>query len=337
MTYKGGLKLKILVIGLGSMGKRRIRLLKENFSDEYNIIGVDTREDRVIEVEKEFNIKTYLDLDKAITNEKPEVAIICTSPISHSNLIMKSLQNNMNVFTEINLLADKYDDIIKLSKERDLKIFLSSTFMYRKEIQYIQNEVKESNEKFHYKYHVGQYLPDWHPWENYKDFFVSNKKTNGCRELLAIELPWIIKTFGKIEKWNVIKDNISSLEIDYPDSYIITFEHENHHKGVISVDIVSRKAIRDLETYSQNNHMFWRGTPESLIKYDIEHKKDIKIDTYNNYMKNDNYAKSIIEDAYLEELKTFIHMIKENKDLSKYTFEDDKYTLSLIDKIEGVN
>ena len=35
---------------------------------------------------------------------------------------------------------------------------------------------------------LGQYLPDWHPWESYKSFFVSNKKTNGCRELFAIEL-----------------------------------------------------------------------------------------------------------------------------------------------------
>lgn len=329
--------MKILVIGLGSMGKRRIRLLKENFSNQYNIIGVDTREGRTMEAQNKFSIKTYLDLDKAIIDEKPQVAIICTSPITHSNLIMKSLESNMNVFTEINLLSDEYDEIIKLSKEKNLKLFLSSTFIYRKEIEYIQNEVKQSSERFYYRYHVGQYLPDWHPWENYKDFFVSNKKTNGCRELLAIELPWIIKTFGKIDKFNVVKDNISSLEIDYPDSYIITVEHNNGHKGVISVDIVSRKAIRDLEIYSQNNHIFWKGTPESLMKYDIKNKKNIKIDTYNNYIKDNNYAKSIIEDAYLEELKIFINMVEKNKDLSKYTFEDDKYTLSLIDKIEGVN
>lgn len=328
--------MKILVIGLGSMGKRRINLLGRYFSENYKIVGVDTRDDRRTEVEDLFNIRTYSSLDEAINIESPNCSLICTSPASHADIILKSLENNMNVFTEINLLADKYQEIIDLANEKNLKLFLSSTFMYRKEIQYIQNEVNKFKDKYHYRYHVGQYLPDWHPWENYKDFFVGNKKTNGCRELLAIELPWIINTFGKIISFNVIKDNISSLQLDYPDSYIITFEHENGHKGVLSVDVVSRKATRNLEIYSENNHIFWEGKPESLKKYSIEDKETINIPTYSNYIKDGRYADSIVEDAYLDELITFINMVENKEHLVRYVFEDDLYTLNLIDKIEGV-
>lgn len=328
--------MRILVVGLGSMGKRRINLFTTNFSDEYEIIGVDTRTDRRQEVKNLFNIKTYFNLDEAIREEKPSCALICTSPITHSDLIIKFLEHNMNVFTEINLLIDRYEEIIDLANKKNLKLFLSSTPLYRKEIQYIQKEIEKSDDKYHYRYHVGQYLPDWHPWEHYKDFFVGNKKTNGCRELLAIELPWIISTFGKIIKFNVIKDNISSLELDYPDSYIITFEHENGHKGVISVDIVSRKATRSLEIYSENDHIFWEGTPDSLRKYDIQNKQAVNIDTYPQYTRDYRYAESIIEDAYLEELITFVNMVENNEYFVRYTFEDDLYTLGIIDKIEGV-
>ena len=41
--------MNILIIGLGSMGKRRIRLIREMFPN-YQIYGVDGREDRRKEV-----------------------------------------------------------------------------------------------------------------------------------------------------------------------------------------------------------------------------------------------------------------------------------------------
>jgi len=56
--------MKVLVIGLGSMGKRRIRnLLKLGYKD---IIGFDIRIDRINEVNKKYHIKSYFDLDDAL-------------------------------------------------------------------------------------------------------------------------------------------------------------------------------------------------------------------------------------------------------------------------------
>lgn len=105
------------------------------------------------------------------------------------------------VFTELNLVSDGYEEFTK--DEYDNRLFLSSTLLYRKDIQYIKDRVGE--ERVNYVYHVGQYLPDWHPWESYKDFFVGDKRTNGCREIMAIDLPWIESAFGKIVDFSVVK------------------------------------------------------------------------------------------------------------------------------------
>ena len=56
--------MRIIVIGLGSMGKRRIRLLKE--LGEKEIVGVDTNEERCLNAEKEFDIKTSCSLDNLL-------------------------------------------------------------------------------------------------------------------------------------------------------------------------------------------------------------------------------------------------------------------------------
>lgn len=325
--------MKFLGVGLGSMGKRRIRLLKFNYSN-IELIGVDTKEDRKKEVEKLFNIKTYKNLDRAIEKENPVAVLVCTSPIYHSEIILKCLDKNINIFTEINLLDKNYDDIIASAKSRNLKLFLSSTFLYRNEIKYIKEKtIKEKN--LTYRYHVGQYLPDWHPWESYKDFFVGYKVTNGCRGLFAIELPWIIDTFGEIEGLSFIKNKVTNLEINYHDNYVVVLKHKNGNIGTLNIDVVSRKAIRNFEVYNENIHLFWDGTPNSLNEFNIESKVMKNIKVYKEVEKDNRYSENIIENAYLDELDAFIKYLNGDDSFIRYSFEKDKYTLSIIDEIEG--
>lgn len=326
--------MKFLVVGSGSMGKRRIRLLKENYED-ITLIGVDLNIDRCAEIKELFNIKTYSNLEEAITFEKPDAALICTSPIYHSEIILNCLKKNLNVFTEINLISDNYDEIIKISKEKNLKLFLSSTFLYRNEIKYIIEKANNSG-KLAYSYHVGQYLPDWHPWESYKDFFVADKRTNGCRELMAIELPWIVKAFGDIKEVKVIRNNITNLKLDYFDNYMIMFQHENGNVGSLNVDIASRKATRSLEVYNEELHIKWEGTPETLYDYNFEDKDFEKINTYESIQRDNKYVSNIIENAYLSEITTFIKYIKGDENNIIHTFEDDYKIIKVIDLIEGI-
>lgn len=325
---------KIVVIGLGSMGKRRIRLLLNNF-DNIEIIGIDRRSDRREDTENKFSISTYDNINNGIKKEELFAAIVCTPPLTHYEIIKKCLLNDLHVFTEINLISKGYNELMKISGDKELELFLSSTMIYRNELELIYNTIVDSNNKVNYRYHVGQYLPDWHPWEDYNDFFVNDKKSNGCRELMAIELPWIIRTFGKIDGIKVFKDKISKLNLNYPDTYNIILKHENGHIGNFSVDIVSRKATRNLEIYSEDLHIFWDGTPEGLKKYDLRDKKITNINVYNDYEQNSNYADNIVETAYLDELKIFLSKITNtNNQKSKYDFSDDLYTLSIIDQIE---
>jgi predicted dehydrogenase len=323
----------VMVIGLGSMGQRRIRLVKK-YDSSMRVIGVDSSDERCKNAENKYGIDTYPDLQEAVGKENIECAFISTSPLSHAELINQCLKHSIHVFTELNLVDTGYDENIKLANDEGKVLFLSSTFLYRKEIMYLQKKVKESNKGFNYMYHVGQYLPDWHPWENYKDFFVGQKKTNGCRELFAIELPWIVEVFGKIKSIKVTGGRISSLEIGFPDHYILLLEHENGNRGSVAVDVVSRKAVRNLEVYSEDMYLTWNGTPTGLSEYDYVQKKDIDIRLYDEVDKRSEYGATIIEDAYYSEVENFFQTIK-RKEQPKYSFEKDKEILKTIDHIEG--
>ena len=239
--------MRFVVVGLGSMGRRRIRLLK-TLPLDIDIAGVDLSESRRSHAESECGISTFSSLEEAVGVSMPIAAFVCTSPASHGSIVVQCLKMGLNVFTEINLIGDWYDEAMHIATTRNLKLFLSSTFLYRREVEYITDAVRGL--KVNYIYHSGQYLPDWHPWESYKDFFVSDKRTNACREILAIEFPWIINAFGEIERMNVLKGKDSSLDIDFNDNYIISLQHKNGNKGVFCQDIISRKGLRRLEVYS---------------------------------------------------------------------------------------
>ena len=58
--------MNILVVGLGSMGKRRIRLLKKMYQ-QYHIYGVDLNAQRCAFVKKEYEMETFPTMEEADT------------------------------------------------------------------------------------------------------------------------------------------------------------------------------------------------------------------------------------------------------------------------------
>ena len=322
--------MKLVVIGLGSMGRRRIRLI-QRLHPQWKICAVDISEERRIFVESEFHVQVFEDLKSVFKEFRPAAALVCTSPLGHGSVVLDCLNAGLHVFTELNLVSNWYAEAEAIAKKKGLKIFVSSTFLFRKELQYIAKAV--NGRRVNYIYHSGQYLPDWHPWESYKNFFVSDKRTNACREILAIELPWMVRAFGEIQSIYVLTDRNSGLDIDFNDNYIISIQHVSGNKGVFCQDIVSRCGLRRLEVYSEDLHLFWDGTPQTLSVWNVKSKKMTPVQIYKNVEQDGKYNSNIIENMYMDELKAFFGYISGHI-TPLYTLEDDRKTLSLIDLIE---
>lgn len=329
--------MNIIVIGLGSMGKRRVRLLlkylKINHIDNGKVIGVDLNDERQRECVELYGIETFSSLHEAQKKHVADMAIISTSPLSHNMLIRECLYMGMHVFTELNLVDTGYDDNIALARNRHRVLFMSSTFLYRKEVQYIKNKVEEMNFIGMYRYHIGQYLPSWHPWEAYEDFFVKNVQTNGCREIFAIELPWLVYCFGKINKIYSVHNKLSDLKVEYDDSYQVIIEHMSGTVGCLTVDIVAPRTQREFEMWKENFYISWDGTPKNLREYCADEETMKNVPMYDLVEQQSNYYKYIVENAYYDELNNFFEVI-EGKNNAIYSFEQDKEILGIIDEIE---
>ena len=319
----------ILVVGYGSMGRRRIRLASELLPGA-KFICVDSDLDRQDQAINDGH-QAVASLDDGI-NMDPDLAFICTSPGHHADMILRLLNAGIHVFTELNLTSDKYDEIRDTAEKHDTVIFISSTLIYKRQMEIFKEIVSKQHKPLTYIYHVGQYLPDWHPWESYKDFFIGKKETNGVREIMAIQLPWIISTFGKVEDIKASNQRCTSLDIDFPDSVVLNIKHENGNVGSFTVDVTSRKAVTRLEIIGEDVHIFWDGHNDDLYKLDLETKGLEKLQVYGSEEHIEGYSDNIVEEPYRDEIREFLKAI--NGEKVRYGLDEDAYVLNIIDKIE---
>ena len=323
--------MELLIVGLGSMGKRRARLAK-GMDASIRISGVDFAPERRTEAEG-LGITAYESIPAAVASKKFDAALVCTAPLTHAKIISELLDAGLPVFTELNLVDDGYAENIAKAKAKGLPLFLSSTMLYRGETQYIKAQVEQFAKPVNYIYHIGQYLPDWHPWENYKNFFVGDARTGGVREIFGIDLPWLLDTFGPVEHITVMKDKISNLEVEYDDSVFVTLRHKNGTKGMLAVDVVSPKAVRNFECFGEGLHLFWEGNPKALYRFDKEAGDKVAVDTYASFEHDSRYSDNIVENAYVDELANFFGVLAGTQQ-PRYSFEKDLETIGLIEKIE---
>ncbi len=323
--------MKFLIVGLGSMGKRRIRNLKQ--LDQTEIIGFDMNVERCNEAREKYGISIFTNIEDAL-EQSPNAMIVSTPPDLHMKYAKVALENNIHFFTEASVTNDGMDEIINKLKTSKVIGMPSCTMRYHPMVMKL-NEIIQSNELgrvLAFTHHSGQYLPDWHPWEDYRDFYVSKRNTGACREIVPFELVWIIDTFGEIK--NVIGDitKVSSLDVDIDDIYNIILEFQNKIRGILTVDVIARNPIRHLKVMLEN------GTIEADW-----YKKIIKWSTPKNGWNESDVSDGTAEKGYIHgermyenEMIDFIEYIEGKKSIS-YTFEDDKKVLRILEAIEKSN
>ena len=112
------------MIGLGSMGKRRVRNLKKNGESE--IFGFDNRKDRAEEARKLYGITTFTKFEDAL-KENPEVLVISCPPDKHMEYAYYAAEHNIHFFTEVN--TDSKEKINELIQKINGKNIIESAFV----------------------------------------------------------------------------------------------------------------------------------------------------------------------------------------------------------------
>lgn len=327
--------MNFLIVGLGSMGKRRIRCLKALGYEINDIVGFDVREDRRKEAEQKYGIKTYSDIENALGVEKPSAFIISVPPDLHHIYMKTAIEKGINFFVEASVVDTDMDIIKEKLRNTDIVAAPSATLLFHPAIKVISEIIKNGQlgKTSNIIFHSGQYLPDWHTYEKVGEYYVSNPATGGAREIVPFELTWLMNLFGFPERvcGNVRKTIVIEGAEKIDDTYNFLFDYKDF-MTTITIDVVSRYATRRLLINGDQKQLIWDWNLNNVQLYDPLINQ-WEIISYEMKSAESGYNLNIGENMYIDELNAFIQAIKKGKAFIN-TMENDHKILKLLYTIE---
>jgi predicted dehydrogenase len=323
--------MKVLQIGLGSMGKRRLRCLKAlGYND---IVAFDMRDDRRTEAQNLYSINTINSLQK-VDLSAIDAFIISVPPDKHIDYMRIAVEKKIPAFVEASVVIDGLDELDKEARERNVFIAPSCTLRFHPAIKDIKRIVSSGRYgKFtNFTYHAGQYLPDWHPWEKVADYYVSKKETGGGREIVPFELTWLVDIVGYPEKVSGFFGKTMDVGADIDDTYLISLKFKQG-MGCLVIDVVARYAIRSLILNMEYGQILWRWDQPAVNLYEANNDRWIMY-KQREVSAHSGYNKNIIEEMYIEELGAFFSSVNDGVAFPN-KLSDDIDVLKILYKLEG--
>ncbi|HEY1040026.1 MAG TPA: Gfo/Idh/MocA family oxidoreductase [Bacteroidia bacterium] len=323
----------VLVIGLGSMGKRRVRNLQAlGFT---KISGFDIRSDRAEEAAALYSIPTFTDFEMALSESSAKAWVISLPPAIHHVYMKKAVELSIPFFVEASVVDTDMETIIKEAANKKVFAAPSSTMYFHPAIRKIFELVQNSylGTVSNILYHMGNYLPDWHTYEKVSDFYVSNKETGGAREIVPFELTWITKLFGFPQQ--VVGSVKKTIEIEgaseIDDTYNSILDY-GKFSIVLTVDVVTRNSTRRLLINGSLRQLEWDWNA-NCVKVFHHDKQEWEVFEYETKTAAAGYNKNITEQMYIDEMNAFFQGIEKPGSYVN-TLEHDHKVLKTLYAIE---
>jgi predicted dehydrogenase len=327
---------KFLVVGLGSMGKRRVRNL--HALDHKQIAGIDTRADRRAEAKAQYGIALYERLDTALDGFGPDAVIISVPPQHHMDIAERVVSAGLPCFIEASVVEpDRILALARRTREHGPVVAPSCTMRYFPGPRLVKRLLREGKigKPLNLNYQTGQYLPDWHPWENINDFYVSKRETGGGREIVPFELTWLNDIFGDPEPLACVKRKLTDLDADIDDLYHCLLSFPGNVLANITVEVVSRPiATRELRVLGSEGILVF-SADENCVRYANTATKDewVRIPLERGHAEA-GYINP--EEPYISEMSDFIAAAQAG-DASKFpnTLEADWRVLQVLEQLDS--
>ena len=332
-----GSLMKFLVIGLGSMGKRRVRNLQALGIKD--VAGFDTRADRREEAKQKYGIAVFEALDDAMKIFLPQAFVISTPPDLHMRYAYYAYENGVSCFIEASVVdAEKIDELQRKILGTQIIIAPSCTMRYYQGPKKVKELVKSDaiGRVLNINYQTGQYLPDWHPWENIEDYYVSKRSTGAAREIVPFELTWLNDIFGQPEALACVKAKLTDMTADIDDIYHCLLRYEGGVIANVTVEVISRpQASREMRILGSEGKIVMSGDSNS-VRYINTSMVDWAEFKFDAGTVESQYINP--EEPYIAEMKDFVAAVEARDSLLfPNTLAADYEVLQTLNSLENIS
>jgi predicted dehydrogenase len=251
--------MKFLIAGLGSIGRRHFRNLIA--LGEKDIVLLRTRKATLPDDELAgYPVET--DIHEAIKNHKPDAVIVANPTALHLDIAIPATEAGCHILLEkpVSDSFDRLDILQQAAQKSGSRILVGFQFRYHPTLNKARDLIQADaiGKVLTVHAHWGEYLPQWHPWEDYRQSYAARADLGGgVIRTLMHPLDYLRYLVGDVESLWSFNGHVSPLEMDVEDVAEIGLKFSNGAIGGVHLNYVQRPPRHTLEIVGTQGTLRW--------------------------------------------------------------------------------
>ncbi len=224
--------MRVLIAGLGAVGQRHARNVRALRPDVdlhafrrrrlRHVVTEGLQRDDSRDVEQDLGITAHDDFEQALA-ARPDAVFVCTPSSMHLDIALRAADAGCHLFIE-KPVSHRMDGLARLSATVERKAVVAAVgcqWRFHPVVERLHALIhsRALGTIVKAELHYAEYLPDWHPYEDYRESYAARAELGGGVVLTQIhdyDLAWWL--FGAVRGVHATGGRLSELEIDVEDT-----------------------------------------------------------------------------------------------------------------------
>lgn len=287
------------IIGCGSIGQRHLKNL--HFLGERDFVAIDPVKERRDKMAKDYNAEPLPEFKESIAKEV-DVAFVTLPNSRHIEMALIAARAKCHLFIEkpLSVSMEGVNELIEKTNSNNKVGFVGSNWKFHPSFRKMKSLLEEKviGRVLTARCISGQYLPDWHPWEDYRHMYSAKKDLGGGVIFDSHELDYLSWFLGRVNDLSCFSGKVSDLEIETEDTASLLLRFESGVIAQVHLDYLQRAYQRRYEFCGSEGTIIWDVNDKAIKLYRANNKSwKTVFETPKDYENNT---------MYVEELKHFL-------------------------------
>ena len=243
------------------------------------------------------DLPVFTDLTEALAS-RPNLVLVSNPTAYHLQVALTAARAGCHLFIEkpLSHTWDGVEELVSIIRQRNLMTLVGFDLRFDPALCQVKDLIENGciGRCLSIQAQVGEYLPDWHPWENYRQGVSGRAETGGGVILdLIHELDYVTWLLGPVTEIFCFAGKVSNLEIETEDTAVMSLKFNSGALGSIHLDYLQRVPSRTCRIIGERGTIFWDYFAKKVACYSPSKKEPREFE----------YATAQRNNRFLEEMR----------------------------------
>jgi predicted dehydrogenase len=298
---------RFLIAGLGSVGRRHLRNLQA--LGESDIILLRSGKATLPE-EQLAGLPVERDIAAALQRWNPDAVIVSNPTALHLDVAIPASRAGCHLMIEkpVSHSMQRIDELRRAMREGGSRALVGFQFRFHPGLREARRLLNAGaiGKPVHVGVHWGEYLPDWHPWEDYHGSYAARADLGGGVILTHCHpfdyLRWLL---GEVAHVSAVAGTLGGFGLDVEDCVEVTLAFASGALGSVHLDYIQRPPSHRLEIVGTRGTIRWDNADGAVRWWAAEAGASTEIPAPEGFERNT---------MFLDEMRHFLDVARGGAD-----------------------